>query len=73
MFTCQDCGCCNYADNELKILNKEFMDRVEQLEERNTKHSIKIRMLEEMGKGYDKAILNLKKAVKELKKNESKD
>jgi hypothetical protein len=25
-----------------------------------------------MGKGYDKAILNLKKAVKELKKNESK-
>jgi hypothetical protein len=26
-----------------------------------------------MGKGYDKAILNLKKAVKELKKNERKD
>jgi uncharacterized protein (UPF0335 family) len=49
------------------------MDKVEQLEERNTKNSIKIRMLEEMGKGYDKTILNLKKAVKKLKKNESKD
>jgi hypothetical protein len=49
------------------------MDKVEQLEERKTKNSIKIRMLEEMGKGYDKAILNLKKAVKDLKKNESKD
>jgi hypothetical protein len=49
------------------------MDKVEHLEERNTKHIIKIRMLEEMGKGYDKVILNLKKAVKELKKNESKD
>lgn len=49
------------------------MDKVEELEERNTKNSIKIRMLEEMGKGYDKAILKLKKAVKELKKNESKD
>jgi hypothetical protein len=72
MFTCQDCGCCNYADKELKILNKEFMDKVEQPEERNTKNSIKIRMLEEMGKGYDKVILNLK-TVKGLKKNESKD
>jgi hypothetical protein len=30
-------------------------------------------MLEEMGKGYDKAILTLKKTVKELKKNGSKD
>jgi hypothetical protein len=49
------------------------MDKVEQLEERNTKNSIKIQMLEEIGKGYDKAILNLKKAVKELKKNGSKD
>jgi hypothetical protein len=49
------------------------MDKVEQLEERNTKNSIKIRMLEEMGKGYDKAIRKLKKAVKELKENESKD
>jgi hypothetical protein len=49
MFTCQDYGCCNYTDNELKILNKKFMDKVEQLEERNTKNIIKIRMLEEMG------------------------
>jgi hypothetical protein len=73
MFTCQDCGYCNYTDNELKILNKEFMDKMEKLEERNTKNSIKIQMLEEMGNKYEKAILNLKKAVKELKKNESKD
>jgi hypothetical protein len=49
------------------------MDKMEQLEERNTKNSIKIQMLGEMGNRYEKAILNLKKAVKELKKNESKD
>jgi hypothetical protein len=48
------------------------MDKVEQLEERNTKNSIKIRMLEEMGKGYDKAIPILKKAMSGFSSADSK-